>query len=178
DKINYLVSGRAYQKKGMMRINQDKYSAYNFRAKLEAQVKTWLTLTSNTQYNANNYTYPGSGVNSNFVSVSVHALPSYVPVNPDGTATYRTELNNYTIGDGIYADLLHGKSKGGEKNYQLVNMVGATLKVNEHLNIVGNYTYTLLHENDFHRRTPAPWSIFPGVISYVFNDQLWQQDRT
>jgi len=178
DKINYLVSGRAYQKKGMMRINQDVYNSYNFRAKLEAEVKPWLTLTSNTQYNANNYTYPGSGVNSNFVSVSVHALPSYVPVNPDGTATYRTELNNYTIGDGIYADLLHGKSKGGEKNYQLVNMVGATLKVNEHLNIVGNYTYTLTHENDFHRRTPAPWSIFPGVISYVFNDELWQQDRT
>lgn len=178
DKINYLVSGRMYQKKGIMRINQDVYHSYNFRAKLEAEVKPWLTLTSNTQFNSNDYTYPGSGVNSNFVSVSVHALPSYVPVNPDGTATYRTELNNYTIGDGIYADLLHGKSKGEEKNYQLVNMVGATLKITKNLNIVGNYTYTLTHENDYHRRTPAPWSIYPGVVSYVFNDELWQQDRT
>lgn len=176
DKINYMVSGRLYQKKGMMRIQQDIYNSYNFRAKIEAQVKPWLTLTSNTQFNAYDYTYPGSGVNSNFVSVSVHALPSYVPVNPDGTATYRTELNNYTIGDGIYADLLHGKSKGGVKQTELVNTVGATFKINPDFNITANYTLTVMNGNSFHRQTAAPWSIFPGVISYVNNDELWQQD--
>ncbi|WP_349317496.1 TonB-dependent receptor [Chitinophaga sp. MM2321] len=176
DKINYMVSGRLYQKKGMMRISQDVYNSYNFRAKVEAEVKPWLVLTSNTQFNANDYTYPGSGVNSNFVSVSVHALPSYVPVNPDGTATYRTELNNYTIGDGIYADLLHGKSKGATKQFELVNTVGATFKINPDFNINANYTLTVLNGNSFHRQTAAPWSIYPGVISYVNNDDLWQQD--
>ncbi|NSL87424.1 TonB-dependent receptor [Chitinophaga sp. Mgbs1] len=178
EKVNYMVSGRIYQKKGMMRIQQDKYNSYNFRAKVEAEVKPWLVLSSNTQLNAFDYTYPGSGVNSNFVSVSVHALPSYVPVNPDGTATYRTELNNYTIGDGIYADLLHGKSKGGLKQFELINTVGATFKINPDFNINANYTLTLMNGNYFHRQTPAPWSIFPGVVSYVFNDDLWQQDST
>lgn len=176
DKVNYMVSGRYYQKKGMMRISQDVYNSYNLRAKIEAQVKPWFTLTNNTQFNANDYTYPGSGPNSNFVSVSVHALPSYVPVNPDGTATYRTELNNYTIGDGIYADLLHGKSKGGYKQYELINTVGALFKVTPDFNINANYTFSLMNRNSFHRQTAAPWSIFPGVISYVFNDDLWQQD--
>ncbi len=176
EKINYMVSGRVYQKKGMMRIQQDIYNSYNFRAKVEAQVKPWLTLTSNTQFNAYDYTYPGSGVNSNFVSVSVHALPSYVPVNPDGTATYRTELNNYTIGDGIYADLLHGKSKGAVKQHELVSSIGAVFKINPDLNINANYTLTVVDGNSYHRQTAAPWSIFPGIISFVNNDELWQQD--
>lgn len=177
DKINYMVSGRAYQKKGMMRIQQDIYNSYNFRAKVEAEVKPWLVLSSNTQVNAYDYTYPGAGVNDNFVSVSVHALPSYVPVNPDGTATYRTELNNYTIGDGIYADLLHGKSKGGTKQLELVNTVAATFKISPDFNVIGNYTLTVANGSSFHRQTAAPWSIYPGVISYVFNDNLWQQNN-
>ncbi|MBV7532106.1 TonB-dependent receptor [Chitinophaga sp. sic0106] len=177
DKINYMVSGRAYQKKGMMRIQQDKYNSYNFRAKVEAEVKPWLVLSSNTQLNAYEYTYPGLGVNDNFVSVSVHALPSYVPVNPDGTATYRTELNNYTIGDGIYADLLHGKSKGGMKQLELVNSIAATFKITPDINIIGNYTLTVANGSSFHRQTAAPWSIYPGVISYVYNDNLWQQNN-
>ncbi|NLR80821.1 TonB-dependent receptor [Chitinophaga eiseniae] len=176
DKINYLVSGRVYQKKGMMRISQDVYNSYNFRAKLEAEVKPWLTLTSNTQFNANDYTYPGSSVNGNFVSVSVHALPSYVPVNPDGTATYRTELNNYTIGDGIYADLLHGKSKGATKQTELINTIGAVFKITPDFNINANYSLTVINGNSYHRQTASPWSIFPGIISYVNNDDLWQQD--
>jgi TonB-linked SusC/RagA family outer membrane protein len=184
DKTNYLISGRYYQKRGVMRLNQDVYNGYNFRAKLNTKVTDWFSLNTNTQFNASDYTYPGWGVNSNFVSVTVHALPSYVPVNPDGTATYRTELNNYTIGDGIYADLLHGKSKGGEKRFELTNTVGGTLKLSKNLSVVGSYSYTLSNGtfnvnrsaweggNTFLRRTAAPWSIYPGVISYVGYDQL------
>lgn len=178
DKVDYLLSGRFYQQKGMMQVNQDKYNAYNFRAKLNAQVASWLTLYSNTQFSADKYTYPGWGYNSNFVSITVHALPSYVPVNPDGTATYRTELNNYTIGDGIYADLLYGKSKGTQANYNLTNTIGGIFKVMKDFNITANYTYELnpitpgapTHETI--RRTVAPWSIYPGVISYVGNDKF------
>ncbi len=179
DKVDFLLSGRMYQKKGIMRLNQDIFNSYNFRAKINAKVTDWLTLTSNTQFNASNYTYPGWGVNSNFVSVTVHALPSYLPVNPDGTATYRTELNNYTIGDGIYADLLHGKSKGMERSFELMNTVGATIKLTKNINLIGNYTYTLNPARDGNqptsytvRRTEAPWSVFPGVIGYIGNDYL------
>ncbi|PQA55461.1 SusC/RagA family TonB-linked outer membrane protein [Siphonobacter curvatus] len=184
DKTDYLVSGRYYQKRGVMRVNQDIYNAYNFRAKLNTKVTDWFTLNTNTQFNANDYSYPGWGVNNNFVSVTVHALPSYVPVNPDGTATYRTELNNYTIGDGIYADLLHGKSKGGEKRFELTQTIGGTLQLGKHITAVGSYSYTLSNGvfnvnrsawesgNTFLRRTPAPWSIFPGVMSTVGYDQL------
>jgi TonB-linked outer membrane protein, SusC/RagA family len=176
EKVDYYISGRYYNQKGMMRINQDEYNLFNFRAKINAKVTPWLTLYTNTQFNTDRYEYPGWGWNSNFVSITVHALPSYVPVNPDGTATYRTELNNYTIGDGIYADLLYGKSKGVIANYNLQNTIGGVIKVTKDFDITANYTYELNPAGDgntheWTRRTRAPWSIYPGVISYVGLDR-------
>lgn len=177
DKVDYYLSGRFQKQKGMMQVNQDEYNAYNFRAKINARVTDWLTLYTNTQLSVDKYTFPGWGYNSNFVSITVHALPSYLPVNPDGTATYRTELNNYTIGDGIYADLLYGKSKGENRNYNLTNTVGGIFKIAKGFDITANYTYELnpvtpgVNTHEMLRRTKAPWSIFPGVISYVGNDQ-------
>ncbi|WP_207514754.1 SusC/RagA family TonB-linked outer membrane protein [Longitalea luteola] len=180
DKVDYYLSGRFMKQKGMLRINQDEYNAYNFRAKINAKVADWLTLYTNTQLSIDKYTFPGWGINNNFVSITVHALPSYLPVNPDGTATYRTELNNYTIGDGIYADLLYGKSKGENRNYNMTNTIGGIFKVAKGFDITANYTYELnpvtpntnTYTHERLRRTMAPWSIYPGIISYVGNDKF------
>jgi TonB-linked SusC/RagA family outer membrane protein len=183
EKVDFLVSGRMYEKNGIMRLQQDKFRKYNLRAKISAEVTKWLTITNNTQFNYANYTYPGwqnnvdpDKDNSNFVAITVHALPSYVPINPDGTATYRTELNNYTVGDGVFADLLHGKSKNGEKEYELVNNFSTVFTLSDKLHITGNYAYTFNPTYWFSRRTQAPWSVYPGVIDYLGNDQLTEID--
>lgn len=175
EKIDYYISGRLYEKGGLMKVNQDKFNSYNLRSRLNAKVTDWLKISNNTQLNYQNYTYPGwnsgSDANNNFISTTVHALPSYVAQNPDGTATYRTELNNYNIGDGIMADLLHGKSKGGEKEYEFINLLEGVINITQDLTVTGNYTFTYNPINNFNRRTMAPWSIFPGEISYLGNDQ-------
>ncbi len=174
DKIDYYISGRLYEKGGLMKINQDKFDGYNVRSRINAQVTPWLKVSANTQLNYQNYTYPGWATNpdnnNNFISTTVHALPSYVPINPDGTATYRTELNNYNIGDGIYADLLYGKSKGGQDKYEFINMFESVFQLTKELTLTGNYTYTHNPVHNWNRRTAAPWSIFPGVINYLGND--------
>lgn len=174
EKIDFLVSGRYYEQKGIMQISQDKYNAYNFRAKINARISPWLSISGNTQFSANDYTYPGLGYNSNFVSTSVHALASYVPVNPDGTATFRPEINSATIGDGLFANLLHDRSTGNQTNYDFMNTVGVNLNVVKGLTFTGNYTYDLKPYSNSQRRTRAPWSVYPGEISYVGNDQLTQ----
>ncbi len=114
DKVDYYLSGRFQQQKGMMQVNQDQYNAYNFRAKINARVTPWLTcIPIRNSVQTSTLFRAGDTIAISCLSLYMR-LPSYVPVNPDGTATYRTELNNYTIGDGIYADLLYGKSTGGE----------------------------------------------------------------
>lgn len=182
DKFDFYISGRMYDKNGIMRINQDKFKSYNFRSKVSGEVAPWLRISNNTQFNYNNYTFPGwngnANSNSNFISSTVHALPSYLPQNPDGTATYRTELNNYTIGDGIFADLLHGKSKGEDGELEFINSFQTVFTLAEGLHITGDYTYTNNPLRLFTRRTQAPWSIYPGEISYLGSDRLTEVETT
>ncbi|MBO9153901.1 SusC/RagA family TonB-linked outer membrane protein [Chitinophaga sp. GCM10012297] len=174
EKVDFLISGRMYNKKGMMRYNRDEYNSFNLRTKLTVRANKWLTFTNNTQFMIGKYTYPGWNPNTNFVNTTVHALPSYVPKNPDGTATYITALNNYQIGDGLFSDLLYGKNKGTDRWNELMSTWGATIRVNDNINLYANYTFTLnpARDNDnptsaSFRQTSSPYSIYPGVISKV-----------
>jgi len=182
EKFDFYISGRMYDKNGIMQINQDEFKSYNFRSKVSGEVAPWLRISNNTQFNYNNYTFPGwngnANSNNNFISSTVHALPSYLPQNPDGTATYRTELNNYTIGDGIFADLLHGKSKGEDGELEFINSFQTVFTLAEGLHITGDYTYTHNPLHLFTRRTQAPWSIYPGEISYLGSDRLTEVETT
>ncbi|GAA4301605.1 SusC/RagA family TonB-linked outer membrane protein [Compostibacter hankyongensis] len=174
EKIDFLVSGRYYQQLGMMQMNRDKYTAYNLRAKINAHITPWLTLSNNLQFAANTYNYPGDGSNGGpntaFIYLGVHALPSYVPVNPDGTFTYRSQLNNYGIADGRNVQLQYGKAKSQEQEFDLTNTVSLTLQPTPELSIVGSYSYDLNPYSNFHRSTKSPWSIYPGQTDYIGDD--------
>lgn len=172
EKVDYYVSGRYYQQKGMYSRNEDVFNNYNFRAKFNAHLTDWFTLSSNTQFAAQDYTYPGWGYNANYFNFSVHALAAYAPTNPDGTYSYRTYLNNYDIGNGIFADLQHGKTKGGTRNYDLQQTFGFDARLAKGLHLTGNYSYELTPYADYQRRTMIPWSIYPGVVQYLGYDQL------
>ncbi|MBO9620633.1 MAG: SusC/RagA family TonB-linked outer membrane protein, partial [Niabella sp.] len=174
DKVNFLISGRYMYQEGMYQpyLHTDKYHAYNVRAKIDAKISKILSISSNTQFAANDYTWPGWGYNSNVFNYGMHMLASYVPANPDGVPTYITNLNNYQITNGLTADLIHGKSKGGNLNYNFSNTFGFVLKPFEGFDITGNYTFVFAPASDYQRRTLFPYSIFPGIVSYAGNDQL------
>ncbi|PST83959.1 SusC/RagA family TonB-linked outer membrane protein [Pedobacter yulinensis] len=182
DKLNFFLSGRMYQKDGMMKVLTDKYKMYNLRSKVSAEITSWLRVTNNTQFNFNSYTYPGfqtdENGNQNFVSPTVHALPSYVPTNPDGTATYQTQLNSYSIGDGVYADLQHGKSRGRRNETEFINNLQAVFSLAKGLHVTGNYSYSYTPTFLTNRRTIAPWSIYPGVVDQFGFDQLAETNYT
>lgn len=179
DKVTFLISGRAFRQEGMYQdyLNTDVYHSYNFRAKINAKVSDWLSVYSNTQFSTNDYTWPGYGINSNFFNFAVHAMASYVPQNPDGTYTYKTNLNSYDIGNGIFADLQHGKTHGGNRNYDFSNTVGFNINALKNLVFTGNYTFELNPYSSYQRRTVIPYSIFPGKVSYLGNDQLTQNNH-
>ena len=182
EKIDFAISGRYYQQLGMMRMNRDKYSAYNLRAKVNARLTPWLTISNNIQFAANNYDYPGSGsrgdINTSFVYLGVHALPSYSPVNPDGTFTFRSQLNNYGIADGRNLELQYGKAKSQEQEYNMTNTVSVTLQPVRDISIVGSYSYDLHPYSNFHRSTVNPWSVYPGQIDYNGNDYYTESSST
>lgn len=172
DKVDFLLSGRYYQQKGIYQsdLREDVYNAYNFRAKVNAHLSKWLTAFSNTQFAANDYVWPANGYNSNNPGLYNHAMAAYVPQNPDGTFTYRTNLNNY--GANEYADLQNGKSLGGTKSYDITNALGFNAQITKGLILNGVYSFQLSPYSDFQRKTLIPWSINPGVINYEGYDQL------
>ena len=180
NKMKYFLSGSMYDQQGVMKINPDKYRSMNFRAKITAEVHPWLEISSNTHYFSSNYTFPGSGsVNNFFSAINVHGLASFVPVNPDGTATYLTSLTNYQIMDGWSALMVNNQHNNRDSSYDFGTTFEAIIKLAEGLDIRANYNYSHLNSQNMNRGVNVPYSKYPGEISSLTTgkgqDQLYER---
>lgn len=165
EKVTFMINGNRKGMDGIMRIQPDNYQSNTIRSKVTAKLYPWLKVSNNTNFYNSIYDYYGreGGGNANFVHINVHGSPAYAPINPDGTASYRTGLNNYDIGDGIFAMLVDGKTKGANRKYELTTINEFVLTPVKNLNITGNYSYSLYTDPNFYRQTPAKYSLTPGV---------------
>lgn len=166
DKVTFMVNGNIKRMDGIMRIQKDEYKSNNVRTKLTAQLTPWLKFSNNINFYNSTYDYfgrPGGG-NANFIHVNVHASPAYAPINPDGTASYRTGLNNYDIGDGIFAMLIDGKTRGSERKYELKQISEVVFTPLKDLNITANYSYNMYTDPSYYRQSPAKFSLEPGKV--------------
>lgn len=159
-----------------MKVQEDVYNKDNFRSKVEIDLTDWLTISNNTQYyKSTNLMHGGSqyGWSDTWSNTMyVHALPSYIPVNPDGNALWRTELNNYTVGDGAYAALLHGKSKEETNRDEFATLGEMVIKPLKDLKVTANYAYRKNTINIFQRSTKIPYSIFVGETGTFGENKL------
>lgn len=168
DKVTFMINGNMKTMDGNMRIQTDKYSSKTLRSKITAQLYPWLKISNNTNFYHSNYDYvgreAGSSGSANFTHINVHASPAYAPMNPDGTASYRTGLNNYDIGDGIFAMMIDGNTRGRDRKYELTTINEVTITPFKDFNIIGNYSYNMYTDPSFYRSVPAKYSLYPGVI--------------
>lgn len=168
DKLNYYLSGNTVDQTGIFRQNPDKYKVYNFRSKISAKITPRLTISNNTKYHYNSYSYPGlSGINNNFNTAVNHALASFVPVNPDGSAVYLTSLSNSAVLDGMGAILAYGKHKNEDQRYEFSTTFEASFNVMKNLNVRANYSYLHYNYQTMNRTVNVPYSKYPGEISYL-----------
>lgn len=180
DKVNYFLSGSVFEKDGIMKINRDKFTSYTLRTKVNAQLFPWLKVSNNTQYFDSKYGYQGreGGANANFVAITVHALPAYAPRNPDGTATYNTLKNNYSIGDGLFANLLDGTAGGYKKVHELTTINTVTIDFTKNWNLVANHSFSFYIADDQYRSAVAQYSVQPGILAPVPNYNTDQLKKT
>ncbi|MCG1035414.1 TonB-dependent receptor [Polaribacter sp. DS7-9] len=177
EKLKTYFSYRNYQSKGILKVQDDTYSKYNLRNKTDIQATDWLTFSNNMQYNSSKDLEHGGSQYGNYNDVWssnmwVHALPSYVPVNPNGGALWRTELNNYTIGDGLYASLLQGNSKQQTNDNEFSNIASIEIKPIAGITLNANYAIRRSNFNRYQRSTRIPYSIYPEKIDLMGNDFL------
>ncbi len=176
EKLKAYFSYRNYSATGILKVQKDTYTKNNLRGKIDFEVTDWLDFSNNIQYNnSKDLEHGGSQYGYRDIwgsMIWVHALPSYMPTNPDGSAVWRTELNNYTVGDGSYAALLQGKSKQGTRRSGFSNIATLTAKPLKGLILKANYAYRQNNYNQFTRSTKIPYSIYPGIINTFGTDQL------
>ncbi|CAZ98083.1 SusC/RagA family TonB-linked outer membrane protein [Zobellia galactanivorans] len=177
DKVRTFFSYRNYESTGILKVQDDIYKQYNLRGKIEVDANDWLTFTNNMQFNRSNDLQHGGSQYGNYADpwgslLWVHAIPAYSPTNPDGNALWRTELNNYTVGDGVYAALLHGKSKQETVNQEFSNIATAVISPFEGLDITTSYALRKQTYNRYQRSTRIPYSIFVGEVGTMGSDRL------
>lgn len=166
EKISFMINGNMKAQDGIMKIHTDKYTSKTLRTKVAAKLTPWLKVSNNTNFYHSSYDYFGrqGGGSANFVHINVHASPAYAPMNPDGTASYITGLNNYDIGDGIFAMLIDGNTRGRERKYEFTTINEATITPFKGFNITGNYAFNMYTDPSYYRQVPAKYSLYPGVI--------------
>lgn len=161
--ISYLVSGRYYHQKGLWRVAPDYYDSFNTRAKLDIQIKPWLKLSSNTKFFHDKYFYHGNDVRKAYV----HALASFVPVNPDGTAVSHTVLTNsasHYIMDGYNAMLQKGKQWGENKVTEMTQTWALTADITKRLKFNVDFSYKFGYLRNGYRDANVQYSEYPGII--------------
>ena len=180
DKLNFLLSGNYYTQDGIMKVNTDKFTSYTFHSKINAQLFPFLKVYNNTQYYDQTYRYTGKegGANANFLNTTVHALPCYAPINPDGTYTYNTLKNNYSIGDGMNAMLLDGKNRGSKGVHEFRTTFGGILDLSDYFKLNVDYTYQFYMADDWYRSAVVQYSIQPGILQDVPNYNVDQYKKT
>ena len=180
EKFNFLISGNYYAQDGIMKVNTDKFKSYTFHSKINAQLFPFLKVYNNTQYYDQTYRYTGreGGANINFLNTTVHSLPCYAPINPDGTFTYNTLKNNYSIGDGMNAMLLDGKNGGSKGVHEFRTTFGGVLDLGKYVKLNADYTYQFYMADDWYRAAVVQYSIQPGVLQDVPNYNVDQYKKT
>ena len=137
EKIGYFVSGGYSNDGGIFKINPDAVEKYNFTVGLNASPTKWLDLNVRTLNRSFSYDFPYAYQDYWYY---FWRWGSYFP--------YGTADGNYFRTNSAY---MAGASKSNvTSNYQRID-IGATIKINKHINIRADYTIakdnTLRHES-------------------------------
>lgn len=164
DKINYLVSGNFNTQTGIYAQNPDKYKTGNLRARLNAEVKSWLSLNFATSFFSSKYSAPGLGHGNNLPNYTFHAMPFLMPYNPDGTHVFSNPIIGQQPTDGVHIMTADGNSKSVEDKKQMTYTVGATFKIYKGLSFNANYSFKYNTVDYMERTAKSQFSQYPGVL--------------
>ena len=162
--ISYMVSGRYYHQDGIFRIGKDDYDSFNTRVKVDVKICPWLKLSSNTRFFHSKYHYSGN----EYRRPTLHALASFVPVNPDGTFVSHTTLTqsaSHYIMDGYSAMLHKGVQYGTQKITELTSSWILTADITDKLKFNVDFSYKFGYNRSPYRDATVQYSQYPGEIA-------------
>ncbi|KJD31128.1 hypothetical protein PK35_16270 [Tamlana nanhaiensis] len=187
DKINAYLSGRYYTRDGIYKKHKDVLDNYSLRAKIKAKPYSWLEVENATNVFNKDYSQPatnarnvsGSSNSEDWRKYTYHAAPLYLPTNPDGSFIIKGAYTpNRDIADGTFADLLNGKSRAYEKDFEVFNTSRFVIKPINGLEIKGDYSFRRRNQQENVRIIATPHTNQPngeGISLYKPNTEIYKE---
>lgn len=187
DKINFYLSGRFYTRDGIYKVSKDELKTYTIRTKIDVNPTEWLSINNATNIYKKDYTEPatntrnvsGSSNSEDWRKYTYHASPLYLPYNPDGSLIIKgAYTSNRDIADGTFADLLNGKSRANEADFEVFNTSSFTINLVKGLQLKGDYSFRTRRQTENVRIISSPYTNQPngeGVALYKPNTQLYKE---
>jgi TonB-linked SusC/RagA family outer membrane protein len=173
DNVSFMVSGRALNQDGLIRLNPDDYQLLNLRAKGIIDLTNWLQVHSNLDFSNRTYFNPQNCCDAQFaqLDIALEGFPLAPLYNPDGTLTHS---GAYALGgyaqrhNGIDLDRNVLRSTTGIEARFLQNKV----------RVVGDFSFQRTQEEIEQKRVPVSYSRSPGLIESIGNELNWLRVTT
>lgn len=159
--MSYYISGGYMRDNGILKVSY--YQRYNFRVKVDSQVRKWLKIGANMQYSdamSNNGGPMGTGAQNGGVILSVINTPSYAPIwDPDKPGQY----NRNFYGMNNYGSPLENMARAANTRYTMHYLVATGDALFTILpNLTFKSTYTLRRNNGHDTTFLDPITTQPG----------------
>ena len=185
ENIKYFVSGRYYNTEGIMNINNDPYTTYNIRGKLDFDITPWLHYHINGNYfHSHNRWWGSNNPELIFRNISYGGSPLFVPRNPDGSIVQTTSIVNQSasICGGANLFLTYGKNKDMEDVDEMT--IKNSIDIDIFKGLKAHFSHAYLYSHDFtqSRYANAPYSDKVGTTKWettgMFRNELAESNQT
>ncbi len=187
EKVNFYLSGRYYNRKGIYRINPDILNSYTIRSKVNVKLNDRIKVSNSTNIFTSDYSNPatntrdidGSSNSEDWRKYTFHASPLFKPTNPDGSIMINAAYTpTKDIADGTFADLTYGKSTSMEKEFDVTNTTSLSLKITKGLTLNGDYSFRKGAPSSWTHLVSTPHTNQPngeGVSYYKENKKIYKE---
>ncbi len=165
--FKYFISGTWDRHQGILKINPDILDKYQLRARFEAKVTKWMTISNNTSYYDQTYNYLAAtatdDLDKTFSRLTAHALPIFPLSNPDGSWVYYSQYftSSYAVANGVHIKFSENKDKHIERRVDFANTTEINIQPIKQLKLTGNFTFRKRRNHTTGRQTNVVYRQYP-----------------
>ncbi len=186
--FKYFVSGMWDRQQGIVKVNPDIVDKYQLRARFEGRINKWATISNNTSYYDQKYSFLGIGTSNMdrvLSMITAHAIPCFPLQNPDGSWVYYSQyfVSSYAVANAVHIKLFENKDKHIERRTDFSNTTELNITPFRQLRLTGNFTFRKRRNHDTCRQTSFTYKQYPDEqpvlrTTGVGTNQLDERART
>jgi len=170
EKITYFLSGGFNDQDGIFKQETDNYKRYNLRGKINIDLKSWLSLYNNSEFDEGHYDSPNTYVNK-----SGNNVYRYLSLFANPYEAIKTANDNWTQAGALTFGELQDGGRSNTVNRVIRNTTGLQLKLfKDKLHINGDYTVSYNQINGDVQSLGVSYENKPNALTTYPNPDYYQ----